>query len=86
MIQLSLFPARGFGLVGVPGIVEDWRSGEPFFVKTIKTARRYAKELAWGYARVVRLERHEAVEGANSLPTYVISELKCPTNVKRSEP
>jgi hypothetical protein len=86
MIQLSLFPARGFGLVGVPGIVEDWRSGEPFFVKTIKTARRYAKELAWGYARVVRLERHEAVEGANDLPTFIVVELKCPTNVKPNRP
>jgi hypothetical protein len=73
MIQLSLFPERGFGLVGTPGLVEDWSTGEPLFVRTRRTALRYAKQLAWGNPRVVRLERHDPHPSGNYQPTYVIN-------------
>jgi hypothetical protein len=76
-IQLSLFPARGFGLHVWGELLEDQRTGEPYFVRTKRAARR---ALATGIypwmkpdARVVAVEVHEAVEGTNGLPTYMVT-------------
>jgi len=75
MIQLSLFPTRGYGLLGVPGLVEDWTSGEPLLVRSPRNGRlRDAlKVLNYGSPRIVRLERHQSP--ADEIPTFVISEL-----------
>jgi hypothetical protein len=75
MIQLSLFPQRGYGLLGLPGLVEDWTSGEPLFVRS-RCAKRLTsalKELDWGSPRVVRLERHQSP--GDEIPTFVIAEV-----------
>jgi hypothetical protein len=72
MIQLTLFPLRGFGLL-LPGhaIAHDFRTGMPYFVRTKRAAKRTADSLegTWkGPADVVPLEIHEGEE----IPTYVI--------------
>ena len=76
MIQLSLFPERGFAVLSSwLGFIENCRTGEPVFVKTRRTARRVLDRsiapTATG-AQVVRVERHPPVENCNGLPTYLV--------------
>jgi hypothetical protein len=71
MIQLSLFPTRGYGVLGLPGLVES--DGLPFFTDRKRQARAVAERLAWGGARIVRLWRHESP--ADEIPTFVVEEL-----------
>ena len=72
MIQLSLYPERGYSLLGSDGLVEDWTSGEPFFTRLVRSSdMRYAlKALSWGCPRIVNLERH--FSPADERPTYII--------------
>jgi hypothetical protein len=72
MIQLSLFPQRGFGLLGTPGLVEDWSTGEPLLKRSRRALQSAIKQLSWGNPRIVRLERHESP--GDEIPTFVISE------------
>lgn len=73
-IQLSLFPTRGFGLLGLHGeLVEDWTTGEPLLVHTKRAAERQTKHVAFGCPRVVRLERHYDYE--HDELTFVIGEV-----------
>lgn len=77
MIQLSLFPTRGYGLLGLHGeLVEDWTSGEPLLAPSPRASdiRHALKVLKWGKPRVVRLERH--YDAQRDELTFVISELK----------
>lgn len=69
-IQLSLFPLRGFGLLAVTGeLLEDWRTGGPYFVRTRRAAtRQAAKTHPWMRAAVVKLTVHEGDE----IPTFVV--------------
>lgn len=75
MIQLSLFPTRGYGLLGLAGLVEDWTSGEPLLVRSTRNGRlRDAlKVLNWGSPRIVRLERHHDYQRDEL--TFIVSEL-----------
>lgn len=75
MIQLSLFPTRGYGLLGVPGLVQDFEIGEPLLVerRTDRRLLRSLKSLSWGSPRIVKLERHESP--ADEIPTFIIGEL-----------
>ena len=76
MIQLSLFPTRGYGLLGVPGLVQDFEIGEPLLVarRTDKRLLRALKSLSWGCPRVVKLDRHYDHERDEL--TFMITELK----------
>lgn len=77
MIQLSLFPDRGYGLLGLHGeLVEDWTSSEPLFVPSPRASdiRHALKVLKWGKPRVVRLERHHDFERDEL--TFVIAEVQ----------
>jgi hypothetical protein len=78
MIQLSLFPQHGYGLLGFE-LAEDSWTGEPALLtdeRKAKAAARWLTKRSRIITRVVKLERHEAVDGANGKPTYVIAELK----------
>jgi hypothetical protein len=70
-IQLSLFPTRGFSLLTFDGLLEDWRTGGPYFVRARSSARRMLQsQPGWirHYAKVVPVEVHEGDE----TPTFVI--------------
>lgn len=76
MIQLDLFPDKGFGIHVWGELLHDHRTGAPYFVRRRRSARRALRTGVYPWmlpsARVVELEVHPPVEGANGLPTYVI--------------
>jgi hypothetical protein len=70
-VQLSLMPDTGWAIMGPGGeLEENDDTGEPMLFDEL-SAHRYARRFHFP-TRVVRVERHPAVEGANGLPTYVV--------------
>ena len=67
---------HGFGVLGVPGLLIDWRTGQPLFVRTRRTARRYRDGIGFGWPEVVRLTRMPPVANDNGLPTYIVERLR----------
>jgi len=72
MIQLDLFPTRGFGLLCWGHLLHDHHTGAPYLVKTRRAASRQARSLPSWYPRatVVPVELHPAA--GDEPPTYVI--------------
>jgi hypothetical protein len=77
MIQLSITPVRGFGiLLAGAELAEDFRTGAPYFVRT-KRAAKHARVFmapAWARPQVVAIEKHDPQQ-IDELPTYVIGKV-----------
>ena len=72
MIQLALNPEIVWGILGPCGALEEEDdTEEPILFGDELSAHRFRRCLRF-QGRVVRVECHPAVEGANGLPTYVV--------------
>lgn len=70
MIQLSLFPQRGYLIASLGVVLEDMYSRQPAFYRTRRAANAVASQ--WPDGCPIPAERHPATECSNGLPTYVV--------------